>query len=59
MRQRSALAQVGSPAAREKRSIFPRAMAEAAYLKSQFTDFASVLIDGTRKCRGNIFEKLH
>ncbi|WP_267886898.1 hypothetical protein [Oceanobacillus damuensis] len=28
MRQRSALAQVGSPAAREKRSVFPRAVAE-------------------------------
>ncbi len=28
VRQRSALAQVGSPAAREKRSVFPRAIAE-------------------------------
>ncbi|WP_267886919.1 hypothetical protein [Oceanobacillus damuensis] len=31
MRQRSALAQVGSPAAREKRSVFLRAVAEATY----------------------------
>ncbi len=30
VRQRSALAQVGSPAAREKRSVFPRAVAEVS-----------------------------
>jgi hypothetical protein len=31
VRQRSALAQVGSPAAHGKRSIFPRAVAEVSY----------------------------
>ncbi|WP_249871378.1 hypothetical protein [Oceanobacillus saliphilus] len=35
MRQRSALAQVGSPAAREKRSVFPRAFAEVTYFHNQ------------------------
>ncbi|WP_306798544.1 hypothetical protein [Oceanobacillus saliphilus] len=36
MRQRSALAQVGSPAAREKRSVFSRAVAEAPYPTSHY-----------------------
>ncbi|WP_306798582.1 hypothetical protein [Oceanobacillus saliphilus] len=42
MRQRSALAQDGSPAAREKRSVFPRAVAEDDYLTSHFISNAMI-----------------